>query len=1090
MKFKITHHSFRRISKCALTHCKQCCFVAERRNLSNLNKNNYNKIMANYHLTVKGISRNSGRSCVSSLAYRSASMLVDQRNRETYDYRDKENVECVEIVFQENAPSWIKEICKECAGENTDARQIALQKLSDIFEATEKRFDARVYREIEFSLPNELTKEQNKEWARQFVYDTCVAKGMVAILNFHFDMDKKTGEEKPHCHVLLSTRELNEAGFSPHKRRDWDRVELVEEWREQYAQYQNLALKEHGFEVRVDHRSSADQGLEIDPQPKRGKSLVEMTKRGLQSDKSALFDLVRLKNQFKIVKNPELVFSIVTAKHSTFTRQDIARVLNRYIEDADQFRILHDWLLGSPELIRLDKGDNTEPVYTTREMLRLEMSLVDAAEQLGAQDTHKVDPKVVDQVIANQNTKLAQYGGLSTDQVGAIRHMLSAPQISCVVGYAGAGKTTSLEAAKEAWEVSGYTVIGLAPTGKAARNIEDCGIRSMTLHRFLKQQDQGRERIGEKTVLVLDEAGMVDSRRFADLLSIVEKSGAKIIPMGDGNQLQAVEAGPAFRLLTDRIQPAVLETVVRQQEDWQREATRLFGSQQASKALTLYLERGAFKIVEEKRETKNTLDDYCLARQLSGRIWKEMIADYEQQHGKTSFENIDFEKLSQHQDYGLYTTWKDARHNAVGHIIRDFEVHKPDLQRRGIDTEVLGHLINVYGEKNAPALLTEIEEVLRQMSYTNLVDTRQSAKEALVEAWAKDRAAMPDQSHLMLAFTNKDAASLNESARHLMREQGVIKGQDYTYETHSITTDDFGKQTTTMQNRNFAEGDRLLFTVNNNGLGVKNGSLGTVVSLNKTKMVVALDGKDQVQISFAPKLYPYIDHGWATNIHKSQGVTVDHVKKLASFEEYRNLAYVGMSRHRHSIEIFGSSLDFWREEKVIDRLSRVQEKLSGLDYLNAEQIQELAKQDTETLWHQQKIQGGKDLWRAIKVTTQDILGQLNPQALDRQDKVLSFENSEERRSVEVLSYLQQEINTEKHPWLKEDYRQALMETAADNPLEALARWQKVTTALRLLKHLNKRLPWRLRSNLAIFLSQHIWTCLKLISRNKRRPNWR
>jgi ATP-dependent exoDNAse (exonuclease V) alpha subunit len=212
-----------------------------------------------------------------------------------------------------------------------------------------------------------------------------------------------------------------------------------------------------------------------------------------------------------------------------------------------------------------------------------------------------------------------------------------------VIGYAGAGKTTSLEAAKEGWEQASYKVLGLAPTGRAARNIEACGIRSITIHRFLLSQNQGREQISSKTVVVLDEAGMVDSRRFAELLSIVERAGAKIVPMGDGNQLQAIEAGPAFRLLTDRIHPTVLETVVRQQEDWQREATRLFGSEQAGKALALYQEKGAFKIVEEKGpvvKSDQLVDQYCLARQMSRRIWKEMIADYEQKHGKVTFDEI------------------------------------------------------------------------------------------------------------------------------------------------------------------------------------------------------------------------------------------------------------------------------------------------------------------------------------------------------------------------------------------------------------------------------------------------------------------
>ena len=232
-------------------------------------------------------------------------------------------------------------------------------------------------------------------------------------------------------------------------------------------------------------------------------------------------------------------------------------------------------------------------------MLRVEIGLVQRAESFAAQKMHPVNMVYIENAITAQNKRLENLGGLSVDQDKAIRHMLSSDQFSCVVGFAGAGKTTSLEAAKDAWEQAGYKVIGLAPTGRAADNMTQCGIRSMTVHKFLWAQEKGRERVSAKSVIVLDEGGMVDSRRFAELLTIIEKAGAKIVPMGDANQVQAIEAGPAFRLLTNRVEPAVLETIVRQREDWQRDATRLFGSLNNRQALELYQENDTFKTIEE-----------------------------------------------------------------------------------------------------------------------------------------------------------------------------------------------------------------------------------------------------------------------------------------------------------------------------------------------------------------------------------------------------------------------------------------------------------------------------------------------------------
>ena len=679
--------------------------------------------MANYHLTTKSISRRSGKSCVAGLAYRAASELVDQQTGETFNYTNKTFVDHVCILTPENAPAWIRDLAKECEA----SKQTALQKLSNKFEAAEKRCDARVYREIEFSLPNELTAEQNKEWVKRFIQDQCTFRGMVAITCFHMDVDEATGEEKPHCHVLLSTRELTESGLSPLKQRDWNKQELLEEWREQYAAYQNAALKEHGFEARVDHRSYADQGIrEIEPQPKRGKAVTQMAAQGQPCEKQARFDAVRLKNQFQIIKNPELTLKIVTANHATFTKHDVARVLNRYIDDPQQYNSLYQRLINSSELIHL-KDD----VFTTRTMLQAEMKLVKTAESLAAKDTHKVQEAVIDQVVSTQNEELKEHGGLSEDQIAAIRHMLSSSQISCVVGFAGVGKTTSLEAAKEAWEASGYKVLGLAPTGQAADNMEKSGIRSLTLHKFLWAHSQGREQISAKTVLVLDEAGMVDSRRFSELMTHVEESGAKLVSMGDGNQLQAVEAGPAFRLLTHRVQPAVLETVVRQKEDWQREATRLFGVREARAALELYQKRGVFKIIIEKEpNSEKGVETYCLARQISGRIWKEMGSNQ-----------------TLHQDYPLYKQWRDLRQAMIAKIEENLAEYKLELNQLGFV-----HCGN-------------FEDSLRSMSYGNIVDTRAETRAALVAAWARDRDAQPEQTHLMLAFTNKDAASLNDTAR-------------------------------------------------------------------------------------------------------------------------------------------------------------------------------------------------------------------------------------------------------------------------------------------------------------------------------------
>lgn len=978
--------------------------------------------MANYHLTVQMISRSGGKSCVSSLAYRSATKLNDLKTGQSFDYSKKQNVNHVEILTDDNAPKWIKDIAKECISN----RQSALQKLSEIFEKSENRKDSQVYREVEFSLPRELTNEQNIEWSKKFINDVCFKKGMFSVLHFHFDCDEKTGEKKPHCHVLLSTRDLTEDGLSIYKRRDWNNKSLLMEFREQCAQYENVALKEHGFETRVDHRSYVDRDVDIEAQPKKGKAVSQMTEKGIQTDKQKEFDFVKAANKFKILKNPEIVLSIVTANHSTFVRHNIAEVLNRYIDDPKEFQNLYVRLLASQKLVVLNdkRGEGEEKIYTTTDMLKTEMNLVKEAENLAAQRTHPVSADCIEKVIQKNNERLSEYGGLSKDQENAIRHMLSSEQMACVIGFAGTGKTTSLEAAKEAWQDSGYKVIGIAPTGRASDNIEQSGIRSMTLHKFLKAQEIGQERVSDKTIIVLDEAGMVDSRRFEEVINLASYTGAKIVALGDANQLQSVEAGPAFRLISDRIDPAVLETVVRQNIEWQRDATRLFGVLETDKALKLYQENGHINIIDEKKsdflnnenetkqisvsslgahaqdkglssdtsyqgkilsvnstdEERNALiDNYCLARQVTGHLWHEMISEKENSLRSMGIEKKDIrpQHLKDHEDYKLYEQWVKERTSAVESIIYNADFLKTALKDRNVN-------LNIFKEDNG-SIFKKTASILRTMSYEHKVDMRVETKKALVDAWDKTRQALPNDSHLMLAYTNKDANALNEMAREILKERGEIKGPEFTFKTKTMSQDDFKREIVTHQKRSFAEGDRILFTHNDYGLGFKNGSLGTILALDQNKIKVILDGKDSKELSFSPNLYPYIDNGWATTIHKSQGVTVHHVKKLASYEEFSNLAYVGMSRHRKSVEVFGSNLDFWRADKVIDRLSRAQEKLSGLDYVAHETIQDEINNDHKILWHNRKIQQGKDFFKAFTTTAKDFFGHIFGKSNDKNE---------------------------------------------------------------------------------------------------------
>jgi ATP-dependent exoDNAse (exonuclease V) alpha subunit len=178
---------------------------------------------------------------------------------------------------------------------------------------------------------------------------------------------------------------------------------------------------------------------------------------------------------------------------------------------------------------------------------------------------------------------------LSAEQRGAFEHVTDARGISNVIGYAGTGKSAMLGVAREAWESAGYTVHGAALSGIAAENLESgSGIASRTIASLEHQWGQGRELLTDKSILVIDEAGMIGTRQMERVISEAEKRGAKVVLVGDPEQLQAIEAGASFRSIAERHGAVEITTIRRQSEDWQRDATRQLATGRTDEALTAY----------------------------------------------------------------------------------------------------------------------------------------------------------------------------------------------------------------------------------------------------------------------------------------------------------------------------------------------------------------------------------------------------------------------------------------------------------------------------------------------------------------------
>ncbi|RWD94243.1 Ti-type conjugative transfer relaxase TraA [Mesorhizobium sp.] len=548
--------------------------------------------MAIYHLHIKVIGRKAGSSAVASAAYRSASRLRDERIDRSHDFSAKRGVVHSEVLLPENAPdAWSDR-----------------ERLWNDVEAFEVRKDAQLAREVEFALPRELSQAQGIELARDFVQAQFVSRGMVADLNVHWDR-AEDGSPKPHAHVMLTLRSVDEDGFGA-KVRDWNATQMVERWRERWAELANERFAELDIDARIDHRSLEAQGIALEPQTQIGAPAQRIEDGGLdadgiEADRAELHREIARNNGARIIADPSVALDAITHQQSTFTRKDIAKFAHRHSDGMEQFDAVMGAIGKAPDLVELGKDGRAEDRFTTRQMVETEQRLHRAVERMSGRERHAVSDAHREAALA----RAAQRGlALSDEQTDALDHITDGRGLGVVVGFAGTGKSAMLGVARQAWAAAGYEVRGAALSGIAAENLESgSGIASRTIASVEHGWGQGRDLLTARDVLVIDEAGMVGTRQLERVLSHAADVGAKVVLVGDPQQLQAIEAGAAFRSLHERHGGVEIGQVRRQREDWQRDATRDLATGRIGAAIGAYDAQGMVHQAATRQEARSDL---------------------------------------------------------------------------------------------------------------------------------------------------------------------------------------------------------------------------------------------------------------------------------------------------------------------------------------------------------------------------------------------------------------------------------------------------------------------------------------------------
>jgi conjugative relaxase-like TrwC/TraI family protein len=275
----------------------------------------------------------------------------------------------------------------------------------------------------------------------------------------------------------------------------------------------------------------------------------------------------------------------LTATASTFARQDVIAALGAELAGATRTELegLADRFLTERAVAVVAEWALEERRWSTPQLLGVEQRLVAAATGRASEHTAVVGHEAVRAALAAQPTA-------GEDQAGMVRDLCQGGQgVALVVGRAGTGKTFALGAARHAWQLDGYRPLATAPTGIATVALEAEGFEEVaTCDRLLADLDHGREQLDERTVLVVDEAGMLGSRKLACLLEHAKQAGAKAVLVGDDRQLAAIDAGGGFRALRLRLGASELTENRRQQQAWEREALELVRSGLVEEAVAAY----------------------------------------------------------------------------------------------------------------------------------------------------------------------------------------------------------------------------------------------------------------------------------------------------------------------------------------------------------------------------------------------------------------------------------------------------------------------------------------------------------------------
>ena len=549
--------------------------------------------MAIQFARARYISRNSGGSAVRSAAYNGREAIKAERTGELFYFKHRDAPEHHEVMLPHGAAERFAEA----------------NVLWNVVEAAEKRKDAQVAREMVVALPANagVTTEDRIEMVRSFAEAHFVSKGLAVQLDVHAPHGAEAESERAnwHAHLLITTRRLEGDEFSAKKARDLDpevrsaggraRVADGAAWGALWSEHQDQYFREHGLDARVDPTATHAQE-HIGP--------VRMRRTGAEIVERA--EAIREANQ-EAARDPAQVLAALTRNNATFTERELDRHLTKQLgqegtDAAGEIAGVRAAVLKSADLVLLYDRETGVSVgrFTTRQVREEERSALSAAETLAEAQSGAVSGR------SAQAAETAR--SMRPDQQAAFAYATGAGKLKVIVGRAGTGKSYTLGAIADAHERDGKRVVGLAPTNAVAQDMAGEGFKeASTAHSALFKLKNGRTSWDRNTVVVVDEAAMLDTRITGELLSAARQAGAKVVLAGDDRQLTSIERGGLFTEMRKRHGAAEIIEVTRQKVDWQRQAARDLAEGRFADAVGAFDRAGAITWTDKQEQARSAL---------------------------------------------------------------------------------------------------------------------------------------------------------------------------------------------------------------------------------------------------------------------------------------------------------------------------------------------------------------------------------------------------------------------------------------------------------------------------------------------------